>query len=366
MNYFNNRRNEEFIFTNVSWDNWQELDDYNYIKNGSIEWAAEANLKVTGKFDFEGYVLPDPNNLVRVYYKFASGGEVEKICLATFFVDYSSVTYTDTLRGLKASGNINASSVLSILENKKMGKPFTVKRKQYAVKEAEKLIQECNLNIKVEVPSAFALTSDLTFKPTDSYLTIINSLLDLAGYKQAYPDVYGTIHLEPLSKEGNKLYFKNDDNSIMYPELVNDSNWMTTPNVVAIVYNTDEYFMIATAKNLDGSRASLHNRGNREITYVEQTANIGEDNKPHLLRKRAEELLKSKSCDIEYIKFEHCYLPMKLWDSCTIDYGDKSWTGLLDNFSINLSPSVKTTSKVKRSLSQDIIVESNTTVYRGE
>ena len=114
MNYFNNRRNEEFIFTNVSWDNWQELDDYNYIKNGSIEWAAEANLKVTGKFDFEGYVLPDPNNLVRVYYKFASGGEVEKICLATFFVDYSSVTYTDTLRGLKASGNINASSVLII------------------------------------------------------------------------------------------------------------------------------------------------------------------------------------------------------------------------------------------------------------
>ena len=236
MNYFGNRQNEEFIFTNVSWETWSELDDYSFIKSGSIEYATDANLKVTGKFDFEGYVLPDPNNLVRVYYRFKNSGEVEKICLATFFVDYSSVTYTDTLRGIKASGSINASSVLSVLENKKVGRPYTIKRGAYAVKEAERLIRECNLNIKVEIPSAFALTSDLTFKASDSYLTIINSLLDLAEYKQAYPDAYGTIHLAPLSMNGNELYFKNDDNSIMYPELINDSNWMTTPNVVKIVY----------------------------------------------------------------------------------------------------------------------------------
>ena len=77
-------------------------------------------------------------------------------------------------------------------------------------------------------------------------------------------------------------------------------------------------------------------------------------------------ILKDKSCDIEYAKFEHAYLPMSLGDSCTIDYGDKSWTGLLDNYSITLSPSVKTTSRVKRSLAQDIIIDSSTTIYRGD
>lgn len=366
MNYYGNRHNEEFIFTRVSWEGFNERENYNYITSGTIEYAVDSALKVTGKFDFEGYDLPNPNDLIRVYYRFTNGGESVKHALATFFVSLPVIDYQDTIHGIKASGSMNAESVLSVLNNKKLGRPFTVSRSSHVLKIVQDLISECGLPIKLHESSSFQMTSDYTFKSTESYLTTINYLLSLASYKDAYPDEYGYIHLVPLNEEGNNLIFANDDNSIMYPQLSNENNWQTTPNVVKLVFNTDEYYMIGTASNLDGSRASLSNRGGRETTYVEEISNVGEGTRSLLLKQKAEEILKEKSTDLEYVKFEHCWIPMNLYDSVTINYSDRSWTGILDNFSIELSPSIKTTSKIKKSLVQDIVIDSSCTVYRGE
>ena len=366
MNWFGNRRNEEFIFKRVNWENWEEHESYNFITSGSIEYAADAELKVSGKFNFEGYDTPDTNDLIRVYYRFSQGGESETIALATFFLSYSSIDYVDTLKGIKASGSINGESVLSVLKNKQVGRPFTIKKGTYSVVKAWELIEECGLRYSAPTlnNSINKLTSDYTFKATDNYLTIVNYLMGVAGYKEVFPDANGIIQLEPLPKTHNELQFANDDNSIMYPQLSADNNWLSTPNVVKVLYNTDQACILATAKNLSGSRASLTSRGNREITYVEEVSNVGNGSLRKLLKEKAESLLKEKSSDIEYVKFQHALVPMGLYDKVNINYGNLTWEGSLENYSVELTPSVPTTSKVKKILDKNIVIDSNIQVYR--
>lgn len=368
MNWFGNRKNEEFIFKRVSWDNWQEHETYNYITSGTIEYAADAELKVTGKFEFEGYDIPDTNDLIRVYYKFMEGGESVEVALATFFMSYTSITYEDTLKGIKAKGSLNGESVLTVLQNKKVGRPFTIKKGTYSVVKAWELINECGLRYSAPtlLNSMNKLTSDYTFKATDNYLTVINYLMGVAQFKEIYPDENGIIQLEPLPQKHNKITFINDDLSIMYPELAADNNWMTTPNVVKILYNTDTACILATAKNLSGSRASLDSRGNREITYVEEVSNVGAGSLRQLLKDKAETVLREKSSDIEYVKFQHALVPMGLYDTVNITYGLLNWEGSLDNFSIELTPSVPTTTRVKKILDKEIVIESNLQIYREE
>lgn len=368
MNWFGNRKNEEFIFKRVSWDNWQEHETYNYITSGSIEYAADAELKVSGKFEFEGYDIPDTNDLIRVYYRFTEGSESVEIALATFFMSYSSINYLDTLKGIKASGSINGESVLTVLKNKQVGRPFTIKKGTYSIVKAWELIEECGLRYSAPtlLNNMNKLTSDYTFKATDNYLTIVNYLMGVAQYKDVYPDENGIIQMEPIPQKHNKIVFKNDDNSIMYPELSADNNWMSTPNVVKILYNTDTACILATAKNITGSRASLNSRGNREITYVEEVSNVGNGSIRKLLKEKAENVLKEKSSDIEYVKFQHALVPMGLYDNVNITYGSMNWEGSLDNFSIELIPSVPTVSRVKKILDKDIVIDSNIQIYREE
>lgn len=364
MNYYGNRYDEEFIYRRLSWESWIENLTYNYITSGSIEYSNDASLKVTGKFNFTGYELPNEEDLIRVYYKFKDeNGESQEMALATFFTSFSSITYNDTLNGLQATGSLNAESVLSVLNNEKIGYPLTIKRATLAVSKVRELIEERNLKVNV-VMSSFVLTSDYTFKENDTVLTVVNTLLSMADYKNAYPDAYGVIQIQPNNYAYNSLTFSNNRNSIMYPEIENQNVLSSTPNVVKLFMNTDSASILATARNVSGSKASLESRGNREVTYVESVSNVGEGNHSSLLKAKAEEVLKEKSNDVEYVKFQHAYLPMKLNDVININYGDFIWAGNLDNYSIELSPSVKTTSKVKRVVTEDVVITSEVEVYR--
>lgn len=364
MDFNKNRYDEEFIYRRLSWNSWIENLTYNYITGGSIEFSNDASLKVTGKFSFTGYELPNEEDLVRVYYRFKDeSGESQEMALATLFTSYSSVTYNDTLNGLQATGSLNAESVLSVLNNEKIGYPLTIKKATLAISKVREIIEERNLKVNV-VMSPFVLTSDYTFKESDTILTVVNTLLSMADYKDAYPDAYGVIQIEPRNYNYDSITFKNDKNSIMYPEIENENQLSSTPNVVKLFMNTDSASILAVAKNLSGSKASLEARGNREVTYVESVSNVGSGNYSSLLKKKAEEVLKEKSSTVEYVKFQHAWVPMKLNDVININYGDFIWAGNLDNYSIELSPAVKTTSKVKRVLTEDVVITSTVEVYR--
>lgn len=83
--WYGNRYKERYIFRRVAWGSFQEHENYDYITSGSIEGATDSEQKVTGSFSFEGYVLPNVNDLIRIYYQFTDEeGKTEETALDSF------------------------------------------------------------------------------------------------------------------------------------------------------------------------------------------------------------------------------------------------------------------------------------------
>lgn len=369
MNWNGNRYKEKYTFKRVAWENWQEHEEYKYITGGEIELAEDSELKVTGSFDFDGLELPNARDLLRVYYSFEdSAGEEAYEPIATLFLSMAEVSYTDTDKGAEAKGSADGLSVLSVLGNRVAGVPMTFKRNANCIYETEQLIRSCGLLTETEI-SSFCLTADHTFDADATYLEIVNWLLDTAGYLDAYPDALGAVVLRSQASAQNStesVYFANDAKSIMYPEVEVTNEWQETPNVVRLLYNTDSAYLTAEARNLSGSRASLDASGAREVTYFDEVSELGSGNRLEYLRQLAETTLREQSCDIEYVTFEHAYIPLQLHDKVQIDYGEFRWQGFADNINIELTPGTKTQTKIRKELQADIEVLSDAQAVRGE
>jgi hypothetical protein len=393
---YGNRHDEQYVFKRVSWENFQEHESYSFIKGGSIEYADSSSLKVTGSFPFEGYELPDANDLVRIYYSFRDdNGEKFEDALATFFATYSELIHQDTTKGIKTSGTIRGASVLTVLEENKIGVPITIPKNENAVYAAEQLAKSRGLPVDAEI-SSFTLATDHTFDAGTSYLSMINWLLEIASFNSAYPDAMGTVIMaskmntvgrqyreyvqglfpssdtfpsselfpQTQTKMHDGIKFVNDAQSIMYPEIRAKNSYQSTPNVVRLLYNVDDACIIAEARNLSGSRSSLSSRGGRETTHFEEIGDLGIGNRAERLRQLAVEKLMELSCDVEYVNMEHAYIPVSLYDPTQIKYGELEWEGNVDNIQIELSPSTRTQLEIKRTLLQDIIIDSAAQVIR--
>lgn len=364
-----NRTQEQYIFRKVARATWQEHETYNYITSGSVEQSADADTKVTGSLSFEGYEIPDPKDLIRIYYRFKDQyGLTAETAIATLVVSYPKLTYMDTLKGIKAEGTLECSSVLNDLEEKKIGTPKTIPKSSNAVYEAEQLIRGEGLQTNAE-PSSANLSADHTFEPGTSYLEMVNWLLNAAGYTEAFPDPYGVVQLlsyATAQQRTDYAVFANNDESIMYPKIEEENEWQTSPNVVRLIYNTDDACIAAWAENVSGSRASLEERGGREVTFFEEVSELSGTSKANALKELAEQELLQQSCDTEYVRFEHAYKPISIYDPVKIMYSDMEWTGNAENISIELSPAAKTQTRVKRVLINDIEVRSGAEVYRGD
>lgn len=388
-----NRHKEHFIFKKVEWGNYQEHGSYDYITEGEIEQAADTELKMVCSLKFEGYEIPDVNDLIRIYYVFNDDDNVEfKHALGTFFVSYADVSYVDTIGGMKASGKLSGLSVLSVLKNVLSGAPVTIKAGSNAVYTASQICRSYGLNVNAE-PSSFALGFDHTFEAGVSILEVVNWLLEAASFLPAFPDEMGVVQMLSLDTynlrdydtealypypsiypeeklfpagEDNRrgYYFANDDKSIMLPEVAQSSNWQTTPNVVRLLYNLDDACIVAYALNEEGSKASLANRGGREITYFKEVSNLGSGDKRQLMYDMAVRILKELSTDIEVVQFKHAYVPLLIYDPVSIKFSDLEWTGKLDNIVIDLSPSAECQTKIKRVIEQDIRISSGAEVLR--
>lgn len=367
--WYGNRHNEKYTYKRVSWTDWTEHEEYPFITKGSLELSTSSDLKITGSFDFEGTELPNTSDLLRVYYDFDDDdGEHVTEVLATLFVQYASLKHIDTLQGIKSQGSLEGSSVLKILQDKIYGAPYTVTRNTNAIYKAQQLITQCGLHVDY-TPAITAIGADHTFESNATYLDMVNWLCEAAGYTPAFADEYGTVQLRPYNevlRQDVNLTFTNDDNSIMYPEIDEENDWQTSPNVVKLFYNTDQACIVAEARNISGSRVSLEERGNREQTYYEDIGELPErGSRLSNLIDMAEDILRRESCDVEYVTFQHAYVPVLPYQAITVNYSDLTWTGTVENTTIDLAPSTKAQTKLKRELYDNILVTKDGRVLRG-
>lgn len=369
IDWHGNRYNETYTYTLVSPVDWSEHGDYSFITNGSIEMSESTDLKVTGSFSFNGPVQPDPNYMIRVYYSFEDeGGHIEKQPIATLFVGFSDLTYKDSIQGMLYSGSLTGSSILRSLNKKKYGEPFVIKRNENCIYKAVQLIRDFGLRVEY-TPDITVMSADHTFGAGTDYLEIVNWLCDVAGYRQAFPDPEGVIQLRPYIEpeaQSVKMEFLDNEYSILYPEVKEDNDWQEHANVVKLLYNTDKYCMMATAKNLRGSRISLEAVNGRETTLFEDIGELGKTGSILTnLVNLAEEKLRDEAKETEYITISHAYVPIELSQAVQIEYGGYEWLGGVENISIELAPSTKTQTKIKKTIEAQIELTKSGRTYRG-
>lgn len=368
-----NRANEQYSYRTVSWDDWNEGKSLGNVTSGSVELSAFTDLKAACTFNFEGGEAPQADGLVRIYYSYTDdNGEFGEFAIGTFIVGLSSITNVaeyayegDGFKctGLSVSGTASGYSVLKVLADRKYGMPFTVTAdpSKPALSQAVALINEVGLRVKVEQESSYALTSDYTFEPDDSYLRIVNWLLASAGYSSLTTNENGVCLIRKQSgSTGYQAEFANDDNSIMYPQVVEENDWQSTPNVVRTYYEDDTVAMSAFAMNLRGSKASLESRGNRELTLTETVSELaGNTNSEKLanLISYTEKKLLDNSNEIEHVTLYHPYIPLLPNHAVSIDYAGKRWTGNVTNMKIELSPSTKCTTEIRRFVDNEITTD---------
>lgn len=362
MDWFGNRHDETYIYKKVSWNGWIENEEYDSVTSGSVELSSENSLVATGSFEFNGFNEPDVKDLIRIYYSFKDDlGEQITVPIGTFFMNFSDLKYLDTLKGMRVSGSVTLNSTLMTLEDDVIGRPYTVKSGSNPIYVAKKIIANKGLNVNYD-PCSYTMTADHTFSADETYLSIVNYLLELASYRDAYPDAYGTVQLRATNDNitvDPKMEFVNDNKSIMYPEIEKNNDWQDIPNVYRLLYNTDVGCISAESRNLTGSKTSLDKYGGREIVSFEEVSDVGTTkNIQQALMKLCDYKLRTASCDTEYIKIDHGYYPIYLYDFIKIKYSDFEWTGRVNNMSISLASSTKTQTKIVKTVYNAITIES--------
>lgn len=355
---------QRLVFRRVKWPTWEEAEEYTQITGGQLELSAFTDLKVDGSLNFEGLEVPDDHDLVRIYHGYSdSNGEQPLRPLATLMFSLSKPTY----EGVTVSGKLNCRSMLSVLSSKDYGAPFTISAGTQAVQKAIELTESLGLRVNNPDPSAYTIREGRTFKAEEAnYLTIVNWLLDAAGYASAWVDAYGVVQMTPYIEPTERkpsLTLADDESSIMYPELSKSSDYADTPNVVRLCYETDEETLIAFATNVDpNSRASLPSRG-YEVTYRESVSELSGDTQAERLaslESMARQKLLDKSSDIEYVEGRCQYVDgLAPNNAMGIDYAraDLEWRGALTNVSISLDKSMPADFKARRFIRTGLLIE---------
>lgn len=354
-----NRAGESYTYRRVLWapdtpNHLTEVETYGNVVKGTVEMSAFTDTKAACTFEFEGGAAPDTTDLVRIYYSFTDDhGDSESVPLGTFFVNAGGVTYYRDGDTLIERGTVSGSSTLTVLIDKKLGYPYTIAAGTNCVNKANALVKSLKLKTNSPVSNGVVTKSAHTFEPDDSYLTVVNWLLETANYQSVYPDPYGTVIIAQYQSPESRpvtASFADDEHSIMLPEVDMANDWADTPNVVRLCYETDAECLKAVASLDMGSTASLASRG-REVTLYESVSELdgaSQASRITNLRKLAKQRLIDNASEIEKVTFTHAYIVMQPNDAVQIDYSGTVWRGNITDMSIDLSPSTQCTTKLRR------------------
>ena len=356
-----NRANESYTYRRVKWspgnpDHFSEGEEYGNITSGSVELAALTDLKASCTFSFEGGTPPDTTDMVRIYYSFDDdeGSHAETV-LGTFFISCDDIDYTRDGDRLITRGSADGSSVLSVLLDRELGAPYAEPEGIDCIEEAVAIIEGFGLRTNSPESPGTKLKTSHTFKSDDSWITVVNYLLTSANYQAAYPDQYGTVVISPYIEPEYRTVtatFRDDERSIMYPEVGMQNEWSEIHNVVRLCFQNDDECIAASASLVSGSKASLESRGWREKTLTEDVTELDGDTQADRLanlKDMARKKLVDNASEIEKVTFTHAFISgMQPNDAVSIEYSDMTWKGNVTNMQITLGVSTPCTTKLRR------------------
>lgn len=347
---------------------WTAQDEehglYDQIEGASFDKSMNDSLKTSGSISYDESP-PDEIDLIRAYYEFTDeNGERVMHPVATVQVEAESPEFRSLTNGTTAqSGRLKAYSVLKVLSDMKLRKAVVIPAGTNAVKRAREIVEGAGLRTNA-ASSDYVTKSDKPFEETDTWLTVVNWLLDAAGFSSAHDDAFGVVQMNRYVAPSDMpitWVFRNDDESTMGFGVVEENDWRSIPNVYTVNYSSETETLSATARNIDpSSRASLPSRGWREKGEVETVEELDGDtaqDKLENLMAIAESRIKSKSSEINKLKFSTFYVPVNVNDAVGVEYSDRIWRGSITNMGIEANPAGDTDIEIRNFIHHDLTIE---------
>lgn len=255
---------------------------------------------------------------IRAYLVANQNDYTEEVPLGTFLVQTPSTRFD----GKKKEVSMDAYTPL--LELKECLPPvgYSLLEGQPIMSIATSLCREHMRAPVVPAKNSNKLYSDFVANLNDSWLTFITDLIANAKYKFAL-DELGRLLFEPIQDIASlqSVWVYDDNNSsILYPSITNERDLYGVPNVVEVVYSTDNINLFSRIVNKDeNSPISTVNRG-REIVYRESNPNIVGEPTQEYLDTYATQILRNLSCLEHTITYSHGYCPVKVGSCVTLNY----------------------------------------------
>lgn len=263
---------------------------------------------------------------IRVYLITNQNGVKEKHPLGTVLVQTPSSNYNGTTK------NISMDAYTPLIELKENNPPigYSIEKKnnELIMDVAARLTEE---HLRAPVIGAKCdqkFLSDFVADTDDTWLSFIKDMIAPAKYELDI-DEMGRVLYKP-KKDIDALQpiwtFKDDNSSILYPEISMNHDLYGIPNVVEVIYSSDrqnndsQYRYYSRVVNDDpNSPISTINRG-REIVHRVTDPGFAGIPKKDQVDEYAEALLKELS-SIEYtITYTHGYCPVRIGDCVLLNY----------------------------------------------
>ena len=302
---------------------WKDVRRINNVKSGSITRDLGVETLGSATFDIEE---PLGECYIRVYLITIQNGAKDKYPLGTYLIQTPSSKFD----GKNKIVSVDAYTPLLELKENPPPIGYSVLKNTNIMETAYKITKEQVRAPVVAASCTETLFSDFVANTDDTWMTFLNDLMANAKYAFSL-DELGRILFSPKQDMASLQpvwTFDDSNSSILYPEINMDYDLYGIPNVVEVIYSSDDRCYYSRVVNDDSnSPTSTVSRGREIIHRVTEPILYGNPTDEQV-NEYAVRLLRSLS-SIEYtVNYSHGYCPVKIGDCVRLNYSKAGLNGI--------------------------------------
>lgn len=311
---------EYYIVNPATWKDVRRIDN---VKSGSITRDLGVETLGSATFDIEE---PLGECYIRVYLITIQNGAKDKYPLGTYLIQTPSSKFD----GKNKIVSVDAYTPLLELKENPPPIGYSVLKDTNIMETAYKITKEQVRAPVVAAACTETLFSDFVANTDDTWMTFLNDLMANAKYTFAL-DELGRILFSPKQDMASLQpvwTFDDSNSSILYPDISMDYDLYGIPNVVEVIYSSDDRCYYSRVVNDDSnSPTSTVSRGREIIHRVTEPILYGNPTDEQV-NEYAVRLLRSLS-SIEYtVSYSHGYCPVKIGDCVRLNYSKAGLNGI--------------------------------------
>lgn len=302
---------------------WKDVRRINNVKSGSITRDLGVETLGSATFDIEE---PLGECYIRVYLITIQNGAKDKYPLGTYLIQTPSSKFD----GKNKIVSVDAYTPLLELKENPPPIGYSVLKDTNIMETAYRITKEQVRAPVVAAACTETLFSDFVANTDDTWMTFLNDLIANAKYTFSL-DELGRILFSPKQDMASLQpvwTFDDSNSSILYPEINMDYDLYGIPNVVEVIYSSDDRCYYSRVVNDDSnSPTSTVSRGREIIHRVTEPILYGNPTDEQV-NEYAVRLLRSLS-SIEYtVNYSHGYCPVKIGDCVRLNYSKAGLNGI--------------------------------------